>query len=321
MAQLRLLTVLVSIALLASMAPVSLPSVNAAAGCTTPGDAEDAVNVTTLVEDVFSEGVSDESREGSEDEESGDGEGVPEISRLGLPASPSLDSIKKGVSLRTSLDNNTANAIRLNLTTGWRYTFCVEASSLDPANGSASLDVYLLTASQFDNVYMNEESYDLDEFEELSDNGFASFFTWTPYRDVHAYENRNQTQFNVALDNDPAETSGVLSSWFSEYDPVSSSPPNFVLVIDGRDNQRKTDSIPAGVDQLVDVVILSEEQLSLPSSTVVLACCFGIIVMAAIPFTLHNRYHRAGRISESSTPIVGLVSEEDETEVQALGGE
>ena len=103
--------------------------------------------------------------------------------------------------------------------------------------------------------------------------------------------------------------------------PSGVTPPNFVLVIDGRDNQRTTDAKPTGVDQLVDVVILSEEQFTLPPSTVVLACCFGVIVLAAVPFALHTRYHRTGRNSDSSAPVVGLVSEQDKSVDHSSEGE
>ncbi len=321
MGHFRLLTVLVSIMLLGSL-PSTVPEVHAAAGCTTPIDAEDAENVTTLIEDVF-EKTNSVRRQGDVDESSGGEGSEPEDEALiaeemlfgssaSLGQNSPLKPIKKGMSLRTSLANDTANAIRVNLTTGWRYTFCVEASSLDPVNASASFDVYLMTASQFDDVYANEEDYDADQYEDMVDSGLASFITWTPYRDVHAYENLEEVRFNVALDKLPdSNNAGLLSSILGASSAESASPsPNFVLVIDGRDNQRSTDAAPTGVDQLVDVVILSEEQFTLPSSTVVLACCFGFIILAAVPFVLHTRYHRAGRDSDSSNPVVGLMSEQ-----------
>jgi len=317
MGHLRLLIVLVSIILLGSL-PSTVPEVHAAAGCTTPSDAEGAENVTTLIEDVFDsvqrhEGVDESSDdEGSEPEDEAlIGEEMLFGNSASLGQNSPLEPIKKGMSLRTSLANDTANAIRVNLTTGWRYTFCVEASSLDPVNASASFDVYLMTASQFDDVYANEEDYE-DRYEDMVDSGFASFFTWTPYRDVHAYENLEEVRFNVALDKLPdSNNAGLLSSILGSSSMESAPPPpNFVLVIDGRDNQRSTDAAPTGVDQLVDVVIISEEQFTLPSSTVVLACCFGFIVLAAVPFVLHTRYHRAGRDSDSSNPVVGLMSEQ-----------
>ncbi|MAK78466.1 MAG: hypothetical protein CL992_04255 [Euryarchaeota archaeon] len=321
MGHFRLLTVLVSIMLLGSL-PSTVPEVHAAAGCTTPIDAEGAENVTTLIEDVFEKSNSVR-RQGDVDESSGGEGSEPEDEALiaeemlfgssaSLGQNSPLKPIKKGMSLRTSLANDTANAIRVNLTTGWRYTFCVEASSLDPVNASASFDVYLMTASQFDDVYANEEDYDADQYEDMVDSGFASFITWTPYRDVHAYENLEEVRFNVALDKLPdSNNAGLLSSILGASSAESASPsPNFVLVIDGRDNQRSTDAAPTGVDQLVDVVILSEEQFTLPSSTVVLACCFGFIILAAVPFVLHTRYHRAGRDSDSSNPVVGLMSEQ-----------
>ena len=321
MAHLRLLIILVSIVLLGSL-PSTVPEVHAAAGCTTPSDAESAENVTTLIEDVFEKSNSDKSMDVDEPSDDGMDEGrLVEGVMLGNSVSTSqtpLRPIKNGLSLRTSLANDTANAIRVNLTTGWRYTFCVEASSLDPVNASASFDVYLMTTAQFDNVYANEEDY-ADQFEEIVDSGFASFITWTPYRDVHAYENLEQVRFNVALDKLPdSDNAGLLSSILGSSSVTStSSAPNFVLVIDGRDNQRSTDAAPTGVDQLVDVVILSEEQFTLPSSTVILSCCFGVIVLAAVPFALHTRYHRAGRSSESSAPVVGLMSGQETAADQA----
>ncbi|HJN56169.1 MAG TPA: hypothetical protein QF646_07280 [Candidatus Poseidoniales archaeon] len=334
MAHFRLLIFLVSIVLLCSL-PTTIPEVHAAAGCTTPSDAEDAENVTTLIEDVFSESRADESIDSVSSSvsssRSDDGEGPVaeepffENTFLSSRNSP-LRPIEKGMSLRTSLGNDTANALRVNLTKGWRYTFCIEASSLDPVNASASFDAYLMTTNQFDDVYANEENYE-DEFEEMVDNGFASFITWTPYRDVHAYENREQVQFSVALDKDPNSNVGLISTLgIPGMDGTSSlpsgvTPPNFVLVIDGRDNQRTTDAKPTGVDQLVDVVILSEEQFTLPPSTVVLACCFGVIVLAAVPFALHTRYHRTGRNSDSSAPVVGLVSEQDKSVDHSSEGE
>ena len=326
MGHLRLLIILVSIVLLGSL-PATVPEVHAAAGCTTPADAEDAENVTTLIEDVFEKSNSDRSEGVGESSDDGDSEPedealIAEEIMFGDSVSSSRNSplkpIKKGMSLRTSLANDTANAIRVNLTTGWRYTFCVEASSLDPANSSASFDVYLMTTNQFDDVYANEEDY-ADQYEDMVDSGFASFITWTPYRDVHAYENLEEVRFNVALDKLPdSNNDGLLSSILGSSGMESTPPPpNFVLVIDGRDNQRSTDAAPIGVDQLVDVVILSEEQFTLPSSTVVLACCFGFIVLAAVPFVLHTRYHRAGQGSESSDPVVGLMSEHETAMDQA----
>ena len=149
------------------------------------------------------------------------------------------------------VDNNSATSIRMVLEPGKKYTFCIDFSSRG--------DVYLLSGSG------NPSNYDIYTTEYMCDDQdwgpicnpeemesipleWRDLATWITFRDSHAYESVSYQEFDVAID-----ASG--SSWsFAGFG--GSSEQVFYLVLDGWNNSKPGDELPAG-DMSVEVLILS----------------------------------------------------------------
>ena len=185
--------------------------------------------------------------------------------------------------------NDTAGGLRLNLTVGYRYTFCVVVSSLNQSSylDAPLVDVYLL--HQFDwGRYRGDYEMRMWEGRELFDMippEWRAIGAWMPYRDVHAYESRRAIDFTVSLDHD--ETTSSL------FDPAEQQW--MYLVIDGWDNARDSDTPAPNRDFAVDITVMSEERIVIPNYTVALFCCGLIAGLVMLPVLLHSRFSNAGR--------------------------
>ncbi len=186
--------------------------------------------------------------------------------------------------------NDSSTGLRLNLTKGYRYTFCVVSHSEAGSEylDSPLIDVYLLEEHDW-SYYRNDYNMRLWEDRDLLNSippEWRDVSAWMPYRDVHTYESRREADFAMSLDSD--EVKGQFL-WFGEPEPAW-----MYLVIDGWDNMRDTDTPAPHRNFTVDISIMAEERLSLPNYTVSLVCCGLFLMLAATPLILHHKFQNAG---------------------------
>ncbi len=217
------------------------------------------------------------------------------------------------------LENDSVSGLRLNLTTGQKYTFCITAQHLNNGTilGSSNVDVYLLTDYDWD-IYERDYAQRNAEWRDFRNDvpiewqSYMSTFYWKPFRDVHEYTDASTFEFSVALDQPQVST----SIW-DEYSQVWGE---FYLIIDGWDNIYDDAEAP-GHDVQIDIQVMIEERFALPNWTVSLTCCGLFLVIAAIPAVLHIRYQKAGistenkqlipKISGTDTKTFGTMKEEN----------
>ncbi|MDG1550644.1 MAG: hypothetical protein P8Q95_02865 [Candidatus Poseidoniaceae archaeon] len=202
--------------------------------------------------------------------------------------------------------NDSAGAIKVNLSANHRTTVCITLQDLDQSSDSnINADIYLLTSNEFSKY---EESYYSshsngwysDAEESLSDippewRSF-NFLGWKTYRDAHQYEGIDSVNFALSLDG-PEVFSGIFgdADW-----------QDFYIVIDTWDNVHDNDAQPPDAIIAADVTLITTERtLILPNFTVSLVFLVLIIGLAISPFIINARYMRAGLESEqSSTGVV-----------------
>ena len=221
---------------------------------------------------------------------------------------PALEPLTTDHYTSMSIGNDSAGALRFNLSSQHRTTFCVNLQTVsDNVSSPASADIYLLTTNQYD-MYL--ESYNsnhfyswMGDFEEvLSDLSpeWRSFNPagWNTYRDVHQYENRDEVTFSLSLDSPE-----VYNSLFD-----SGSYQDFYLIIDTWDNSHDRDAEPLGEVVVADVTVITEERnFILPPWTVPLAF-FGMIgAVVVLPFILNSRYMNAGAGTTTNDPSLDTV--------------
>lgn len=157
--------------------------------------------------------------------------------------SEDLRSLDVGFSTEMEIENDSANAISMELVPGYRYTFCITlvADSASPPSMGAIGDVYLMTESnwnRYTSSYADREWEDLEEVVNTMPVEWRDMFVWLPFRDVHAYESVSSEVFSVAIDSSGSMWSSV--DWFESGDA------KYYLVVDGWDNSRNTDRGAAG---------------------------------------------------------------------------
>lgn len=202
--------------------------------------------------------------------------------------------------------NDSAGAIKVNLSANHRTTVCITLQDLDQSSDSnINADIYLLTSNEFSKY---EESYYSshsngwysDAEESLSDippewRSF-NFLGWKTYRDAHQYEGVDSVNFALSLDG-PEVFSGIFgdADW-----------QDFYIVIDTWDNVHDNDAQPPDAIIAADVTLITTERtLILPNFTVSLVFLVLIIGLAISPFIINARYMRAGLEPEqSSTGVV-----------------
>ncbi|MAS62845.1 MAG: hypothetical protein CMA34_04155 [Euryarchaeota archaeon] len=219
-----------------------------------------------------------------------------------LPQSP-LGTLTQDDDFSTSqlMANDSISGLRLNLTTGQKYTFCITAQHLNNGTilGSSNVDVYLLTEYDWE-TYQRDYRERHEEWRNWKNEvpiewqSYLGSLYWKPFRDVHEYHDDSKFEFSVALDQ-----SLVTNTMWQEGGP---SWEEFYLIVDGWDNIYDDAGAP-GHDVQVDIQVMVEERFALPNWTVSLTCCGLFLTVAAIPAVLHVRYQRAGLISENSQLI------------------
>ena len=190
------------------------------------------------------------------------------------------------------LQENYAQAVRLELVTGYSYTFCVEFNS-DPNNPPSEDpkgDVYL-----FDSA--NWRRYQ-DEYEMTSEGGetpeevidmipveWRDMVVFLPFRDAHAYEEKRSTSFSTALDND----NKAFISWFGD-----NSDAEYFLALDNWNNSRPNDASAVDGDMIVQVWIEVEDRITLPKFTAYIIVGLLPLSCVIVPILIHSRYHSNG---------------------------
>ena len=204
-----------------------------------------------------------------------------------------LSSLTSSFYTSSVLNNDSAVGLRMNLTTGWKYTICVD---LQPLNGSEErpiADVYLMQEDDFWQYEFDFESRHND-WDGMRDDlahsppWLQNLILWHPFRDVHSYEKLDSVEFAVALDNEERS-----SSLWDDY----SKPKTMFLMIESWNNIRDYDAKAQDVNYSVDVTVIVEERFALPNWTVSMVCCGGLLGIMASPFLVHRRYMKAGLVT------------------------
>ena len=219
-----------------------------------------------------------------------------------------LDSMTSDLYTEIELKQNHAQALRMELVSGYSYTFCIDFHSdpSDPPSEAATGDVYLLSSSDW-GIYSQQYdavqggwAMDLEEFNWIPVE-WRDMTTFIPFRDTHAYENKRSTSFSTALDNDQK---GWVS-WFGEPEDAQ-----YYLVLDAWNNSRPGDAHSLDGDMIVQVWVDVEERLTLPKFTAYILVGLLPISCIVVPIILHSRYHSAGVEDEvEETQIVPLLEQ------------
>ena len=199
-----------------------------------------------------------------------------------------LRSLNLDVYWETTVENDSASALKMELVPGYRYTFCIkmtpnsEDTPLEPVG-----DVYLMTGGDWGRYGFD---YELRMEGELFEDDFLPVewrdtVDWLPFRDSHAYERVSEEEFSVAIDSSGSVWSGSLGSENIEY----------FLVIDGWDNGRHTDNKAAGGAIDVEVLIDVEERINIPKFTATMLVASMPLACLIVPFVLHSKYMQEGK--------------------------
>ena len=207
---------------------------------------------------------------------------------------PTLEPLTTNHYSTMEIGNDSVGILRMNLSSEQRTTFCITLQSSDE-NITAPIegDVYLFTTTQYQRYqehysasHSNYYWYDTLDVP-LSDipPEWRSWQSWTPYRDVHAYERSSSTTFSLSLDGPE-----VYDSLFE-----GAQWEDFYLVVDAWDNSRRSDApVSDGVTVADITIITTPRTVILPPWTVSLAF-FAILAVAGVaPFLVNKRYMGAG---------------------------
>lgn len=199
--------------------------------------------------------------------------------------------ITSDFSMDLSINNDSAKAISMILTTGKSYTFCftyIGDPESPPSNG-AKADVYLMTQGNWD---LYQSNYEL-RFENWLDVigflpvEFRDTVTWMPFRDVHSYEKVTEDYFSVSIDS-------MSSSWLND------GATEYFLVFDNWDNNRNTDQSASGGDLNVELLVDVENRLVLPKFTAYMLVAILPLSCLIVPVIINSKYKSYG-LEKSNT--------------------
>ena len=193
--------------------------------------------------------------------------------------------ITSDFSMDLSINNDSAKAISMILTTGKSYTFCftyIGDPESPPSNG-AKADVYLMTQGNWD-LYLT--NYELRYENWLDVIGFLPVefrdtVTWMPFRDVHSYEKVTEDYFSVSIDS-------MSSSWLND------GVTEYFLVFDNWDNNRNTDQSASGGDLNVELLVDVENRLVLPKFTAYMLVAILPLSCLIVPVIINSKYKSYG---------------------------
>lgn len=219
-----------------------------------------------------------------------------------------LEPLSEDLYVEIDLKSMHSQALRLELITGYSYTFCVEFH-LDPDNPPTDDprgDVYLFDSA---NWFRYQQEYDMvnSEFEtpeEIMDFipvEWRDMVVFLPFRDTHAYENKRTTSFSTALDNDKKS----FVSFFG-----SGDDSEYFLALDSWNNTRPNDAAAVDGDMIVQVWIDVEKRLTLPKFTAYILVGLLPLSCVIVPILLHSRYHSSGNEAvEEQKELVPLLEQ------------
>lgn len=204
--------------------------------------------------------------------------------------------------------NDSIGALRVNLSENYRTTVCITVQALNETDDDYSVDVYLMTTSEYQRyteLYYSSHSQNsfYDEISEaLSDISpewrGIDFTGWRSYRDAHQYESVNQINFALNLDGPES------------YKPIFGDErwQDFYIIIDTWDNNHDNDAVAPGVVTAADVTIITTERtFVLPNFTVAIIFLMMMIGMIVFPFVLNARYMKSGLEIPAGDNEPGLV--------------
>ena len=206
------------------------------------------------------------------------------------------------------LQRNYAQAVRLELVTGYSYTFCVEFNS-DPDNPPTEDpkgDVYLFDSANWrryqDEYEMTSEGWETpEEVIDMIPVEWRDMVVFLPFRDAHAYEEKRSTSFSTALDND----NKAFISWFGD-----NSDAEYFLALDNWNNSRPNDASVVDGDMIVQVWVEVEERLTLPKFTAYVIVGLLPLSCVIVPILMHSRYHASGtEESQEKQELVPLLEQ------------
>ena len=206
------------------------------------------------------------------------------------------------------LQRNYAQAVRLELVTGYSYTFCVEFNS-DPDNPPTEDpkgDVYLFDSANWrryqDEYEMTSEGWETpEEVIDMIPVEWRDMVVFLPFRDAHAYEEKRSTSFSTALDND----NKAFISWFGD-----NSDAEYFLALDNWNNSRPNDASVVDGDMIVQVWIEVEDRLTLPKFTAYIIVGLLPLSCVIVPILMHSRYHASGtEESQEKQELVPLLEQ------------
>ena len=206
------------------------------------------------------------------------------------------------------LQRNYAQAVRLELVTGYSYTFCVEFNS-DPDNPPTEDpkgDVYLFDSANWrryqDEYEMTSEGWETpEEVMDMIPVEWRDMVVFLPFRDAHAYEEKRSTSFSTALDND----NKAFISWFGE-----NSDAEYFLALDNWNNSRPNDASVVDGDMIVQVWVEVEDRLTLPKFTAYIIVGLLPLSCVIVPILMHSRYHASGtEESQEKQELVPLLEQ------------
>ena len=221
-----------------------------------------------------------------------------------------LRPLRDDLYVEIDLARKYAQALRLELVTGYSYTFCVEFNS-DPDNPPTEDpkgDVYLFDSANWGR-YKNEYLLDgegrsreiLEEQINLAPVEWRDMFVFLPFRDTHAYEDKRSTSFSTAIDND----NKAFISWFGE-----NSDAEYFLALDNLNNSRPNDASAVDGDMIVQVWIEVEDRMTLPKFTAYIIVGLLPLSCVIVPILIHSRYHANGtEKSQEKQELVPLLEQ------------
>jgi hypothetical protein len=269
--------------------------------CTSTGEVQWGEYVANTTIDTYynyyDEGFGEDSmgpREESQSNENDDGDGIDEnASSHPYPVEDSTYSLRpltSGFHVSQIHENGSASGIRVNLTTGKTYTFCVTTSAYN-STVDAPIDVYLISSYDWDlyswSYQLNGNGIDENQFDfsEIPPE-WRGPVTWRSFRDAHSYQNVNDVTFSTALDI-PQTTGGMFSEELKWQE--------FRVVIDSWNNGQGGNAPDPKVDISVDITVMVEDRVTIPPWTVSIVCGIALLSLGSIPFILHTRYNKLGR--------------------------
>ncbi|MCP2502555.1 MAG: hypothetical protein NLN66_00675 [Candidatus Thalassarchaeaceae archaeon] len=187
------------------------------------------------------------------------------------------------------IENDSASAISMILTTGKSYTFCFSfENDLEAINNTQitsknpKADVYLMTEQNW-GIY--KTSYEL-RFENWIDDiplpvEYKDTLTWMPFRDVHAYEKVTNDYFSVSVDT-------TTMSWFDN------RQTEYYLVFDNWDNDHTNDQKATVGNLNVELLVEVENRLMIPKFTAYILVAVLPLSCLIVPFIINSKYHSYG---------------------------